>query len=113
MSTGKRPRRIGEILADLGYGNAGPGGSRASASEGATAERTVVLGYRAPVWVTVDLDARAVSKVEVGDTEVAPERNEEGFVVVVDSSDAASPGDEEDAAQIAEGSMWPAWGWAR
>ena len=76
-------------------------------------ERTVVLGYRAPVWVTVDLEARDVSKVEVGDTEVAPERNEEGFAVVVDSSDGASPGDEEDAAQIAEGSMWPAWEWAR
>ena len=73
------------------------------------AERTVVLRYTAPVWVTVDLDGERVSKVEVGDTEVELERDEHGIAVVVDASEGTALWETGSAAQIAEESIWPAW----
>jgi hypothetical protein len=78
-------------------------------------EGDVVLRYTAPVWVTVDLEAERVSKVEVGDTEVELCRNEGGFAVVVDASGGASPADGEAAARVAEDGevLWPAWEWVR
>lgn len=103
MSTNNEPRRIGEILAELGYCN-GSGPSSAKCGE-----RIVVLGYRVPVWVTVDLAVRGVTRVEVGDGEVAPIRDGRGMVAVTEVGDGVSPGEEADAAQIAEASVWPAW----
>jgi len=70
----------------------------------------VVLGYEAPVYVTVDVEEGTVVRVECADSEVRPMPDEhlEGRVPPLIDGES---GRHADAVQVAEESIWPEWRW--
>jgi hypothetical protein len=76
----------------------------------------VEIRYDAPVWVQVDTEAGAVTRVQCGDAYAEPTRDDgtpdHSVIEDEDGREVVDTALRARALAIAESGDWPAWGWA-